>query len=185
MTLWCHPHIKHRKFIEDCPQHCKNSGLSDSASFTSLRVVSDCFLCRELKDALPPLGDMTREALPKLAELHLSSASSMAHAIKLLVPGAFVNNNNKDGGGNSTSLSPNWQALCKEGEGVMSMVSSLIDLQLFHLLRAQAITAEMRFRIARRQLEGKQAAGAGAGVTTHKPCLCPTSGCCHCATLTK
>lgn len=61
--------------------------------------------------------------------------------VKLLVPEAFQEN----------PTEPNLNAILAVSGPAASMVSVLIDLQLFHLNRAQDITAHMRARIAQKR----------------------------------
>lgn len=97
--------------------------------------------CRSLTAALPPLEQFSTTALRDLAHLHLKSSGDLMTTLRVLVPGAF-----KDG-----SPAPNMETILNSGDNILGMLSNLVELQMFHLLRAQAITAQLRMRVAQRQ----------------------------------
>jgi hypothetical protein len=43
------------------------------------------------------------------------------------------------------------ETILNSGDSILGMLSNLVELQMFHLLRAQAITAQLRMRVAQRQ----------------------------------
>lgn len=102
--------------------------------------------CRQLRQALPPLHSMPSAELPALAQHHLGSSADLAATVRLIMPAAF-----KDGG-----LMPNIAALDDVDSSVLGLLTNVVELQLFHMLRAQAITREMRARISLRQQEQQQ-----------------------------
>jgi hypothetical protein len=93
--------------------------------------------CRQLRSVLPPLDRFPSQALGPLAQLHLQSYQDLNATAKLLLPGAFK--------GAAATLDVD---ALGDIDSVLNMLSNVIELQLFHLLRAQAITGEMRMRIA-------------------------------------
>lgn len=63
--------------------------------------------------------------------------------LRLLVPQAF----SSEGGG----VCLNIEVLLSAGDSMLSVCFNLIELQLFHLLRAQAMTAHLHSRLAHKQ----------------------------------
>jgi hypothetical protein len=102
---------------------------------------ADVLFCRQLTAVLPSLDPIPTQELPALAQLHLKSAGHLMATIKLLVPDAF-----KD-----SATEPNLAALLSVSGPAEGMISTLIELQLFHLNRAKDVTAHMRARIAHRR----------------------------------
>jgi hypothetical protein len=96
---------------------------------------------RQLTAVLPSLDPVPTQELPDLAHLHLNSAGHLMATIKLLVPHAFQD----------SATEPNLAALLPVSGPAAGMVSTLIELQLFHLTRAKDVTAHMRARIAHRR----------------------------------
>jgi hypothetical protein len=78
--------------------------------------------------------------------------------VRLIAPAAF-----KDDGGPL----PNIAALDDVDSSLLGLLTNVIELQLFHLTRAQAITREMRARISRRQQQQQQQAVPGPST-----CMC-------------
>lgn len=73
--------------------------------------------------------------LTHLSQLHLSSAKNLMTSMKLLAPAAFA----------AGTAHPNLTALEEAGStAVTHMVSVLVELQLFHLVRAAALSAHKR-----------------------------------------
>jgi hypothetical protein len=72
-----------------------------------------------------------------LAKLHLSSAHNLMATLRLLAPSAFA-------GG---AAHPDLSALDDADGSLLAMVSTLIELQLFHLTRAATLTAHSRVRL--------------------------------------
>lgn len=85
---------------------------------------------------LPNVDDLDTQQLPTLAQLHLSSASSLMATVKLLAPSAFP----------AEADSPDEDLLSYLDSSLLSMVSCLIELQLFHLQRAAHLSATSRRR---------------------------------------
>lgn len=127
----------------------------------SLPACRFCCLRRQLTAALPDLDPVPNHELPNLAHLHLDSAGQLMATLKLLVPEAFQ--------GNSTE--PSLNAILAVSGPAATMVSVLIDLQLFHLNRARDITAHMRARIAQKranvqqQMQNMVTVSSGSGST--------------------
>lgn len=85
---------------------------------------------------LPLLASITAGALPGIVRIHLQSASHIKTLMRLLAPEAFTVNDAEpvSMGGLADRLPPSAEP----------MVLALIDLQIFHLHRAQELTAQMR-----------------------------------------
>lgn len=91
---------------------------------------------RGLAAVLPDPCSLTSQELPELAKLHLSSAHNLMATMRLVAPAAFTKGSQ-----------PDLAALDQLEGGVLTMVSTLIELQLFHLQRAAALTAHRRERL--------------------------------------
>jgi hypothetical protein len=98
---------------------------------------------RHLAASLPPVESLALGDLPVLAKLHLSSATSMMATILKLAPAAFGTSS-----GVSISASTDIERLAELSTAEGALVAALIDLQLFHLKRAAALTAHSRQRLA-------------------------------------
>lgn len=85
---------------------------------------------------LPLLASITAGALPGIVRIHVQSASHIKTLMRLLAPEAFTVNDAEpvSMGGLADRLPPSAEP----------MVLALIDLQIFHLHRAQELTAQMR-----------------------------------------
>jgi hypothetical protein len=90
--------------------------------------------------ALPSIDAIQTQDLQDLALLHRSSAANLMATIRLLVPSAFEAGASK----------PDQLLLSQLDSSVLSMVSCLVELQLFHLQRAAVLSATSR----RRQQQG-------------------------------
>jgi hypothetical protein len=93
---------------------------------------------RLLTSSLPSLASVPTQELAPLAHLHLASSRHMMVTAKLLVPDAFQQG----------TAELNIGALLSVSGPTSEMLSTLIELQLFHLNRARDVTAAMRARIA-------------------------------------
>lgn len=121
-----------------------------------------CIVCRALSAALPALDLLPSDALAQLALVHLNSSTGLMTTLQLLVPKAF----SSEGGGGC----PNIEVLLGAGDSVLSVCFNLIELQLFHLLRAQAIIAHLRSRLAHKQQQHQHQAVCDYGAVTSSDC---------------
>jgi hypothetical protein len=112
-------------------------------------------LCRNLTAMLPDPSSFSSCDLPVLAKLHLSSAHNLMATLKLLAPAAFA-------GGSSQ---PDLSALDDADSSLLGMAATLIELQLFHLQRAAALTAS-RKRIAQQRCADRLAAAVGSSCSS-------------------
>ncbi len=94
---------------------------------------------------------MSSPALGELARLHVQSSADLMKTLRLLVPNAFSEGSN----------TPDLEVVLSSGDSILGVVSNLVELQMFHLLRAQAITAQLRMRVALKQQQ-KAASEYGA-----------------------
>jgi hypothetical protein len=102
---------------------------------------------------LPDPSSFSAGDLPVLAKLHLSSAHNLMATLKLLAPAAFA----------SGSSQPDLNALDDADSSLLGMAATLIELQLFHLQRAAALTAATRKRLAQQRCaEDLDAAGTSS-----------------------
>jgi hypothetical protein len=90
---------------------------------------------------LPILNAAPTHLLPSIAQLHLGSAGHLMASVKLMVPQAFK----------PESHELDLEAVINLSGPEAGIVTATIELQLFHLNRAQAVTTTMRKRIAQRQ----------------------------------
>jgi hypothetical protein len=90
--------------------------------------------------ALPATDTLARQDLPRLAHLHLTSAKQLMATVKLLTPPTCIQDHILGG----QFQSEFHRAFASLPRHVDSMVLTLVDLQLFHLHRAKAITQQMR-----------------------------------------
>lgn len=86
---------------------------------------------------LPDPTTLSSAELHVLAQLHLSSAHNLMTTLKLLSPAAFA----------AGSSYPDLSVLDDADNGMFSMASTLIDMQLFHLTRAAMLVAHSRQRL--------------------------------------
>jgi len=95
----------------------------------------DAFI-RQLTKMLPPLASIPAQVLPGIAHIHLQSASQIKTKMKLLAPEAFAGSVEEPVSmrGFADRLPPSAEP----------MVLALIELQIFHLRRAQEVAAQMR-----------------------------------------
>lgn len=106
---------------------------------------------------LPPLASVPARDLAPIARIHLQSAAHLKTTLRLLVPEAF-DGSNKD----ATSIASFADRLPPSAE---PLVVRLLDLQIFHLCRAQDVTAHMRMHARLRpgaQSESELAAAVAA-----------------------
>jgi hypothetical protein len=96
-----------------------------------------CIMCREVMQVLPDPSSFSSVDLPVLTKLHLSSAHNLMATLKLLAPAAFA----------AGSSQPDLNALDEADSSLLGMAATLIELQLFHLQRAAALTATTRKRL--------------------------------------
>lgn len=129
---------------------------------TPMLLCMSAVCCRQLRSALPPLDSFPPQALGPLAQLHLQSSQDLTATAKLLLPGAFK--------GAPAAL--DLAALGDVDGSALGLLSNLIELQLFHLLRAQAITGEMRARIAAKHHHQQQQVAGYAAVSSNSGCCC-------------
>lgn len=118
---------------------------------------------RQLTDSLPSLHSVPTPELAPLALLHLASSRHMMVTARLLVPDAF-----QEG-----SAQPNIDALLSVSGPTSEILSTLIELQLFHLNRARDMTAAMQARIAAKHASSRQQQGPG-----HSPVTCSSDSSC-------
>lgn len=88
---------------------------------------------------LPDAVHYSPQEIQKLVSLHSSSARDLMTALRLMAPEAFDPANTEF---------PNVAALDTADGELMSMVSALIEMQLFHLSRAGQLLAVMKQRLA-------------------------------------
>jgi hypothetical protein len=100
-------------------------------------AAADFPACRQLTEMLPPLACVQAHDLPGIACIHLQSSAHLKATMRLLVPEAFEGSDTVD----ATSLAGFADRLSPSAE---PMVLRLIDLQIFHMCRAQDATAHMR-----------------------------------------
>jgi hypothetical protein len=91
--------------------------------------------------ALPNIETIQTQELQELALLHRSSATNLMATIRLVAPSAFEAGASK----------PDQQLLSQLDSSILSMVSCLVELQLFHLQRAAVLSTTSR----RRQQQGE------------------------------
>lgn len=72
--------------------------------------------------------------------------------LRLLVPDAF----------REASSTPNMDALLSAGDSVLGVLCNLVELQMWSLLRAAAITAQLRVRVAHKQQQHQAVPEYGA-----------------------
>jgi hypothetical protein len=96
---------------------------------------------RTLNILLPKLDTAPTQLLPGLAQLHLGSAGHLMSSVRLMVPQAFKSDSNQ----------LDVQAVLNLSGPAAGIVAATIELQLFHLNRAHAVTSLMRQRITQRE----------------------------------
>ena len=107
---------------------------------------------------LPDPTTLSYQDLPDLAKLHVSSARNMMSTMRLLVPHAFTQDRDY----------PDLSALDSAAGCVLDMVAVLIDLQVFHLQRAQTLTAYSRHRLCQLRhaaANAQESSDTGSGYT--------------------
>lgn len=118
---------------------------------------------RLLAGSLPSLHSVPTPELAPLAHLHLASSRHMMVTARLLVPDAF-----QEG-----SAQPNIDAVLSVSGPTSEILSTLIELQLFHLNRARDVTAVMRARIAAKHASSRQQQGP-----RYSPVTCSSDSSC-------
>jgi hypothetical protein len=100
----------------------------------------------QLTQMLPSPASIPADKLAAIVQLHLQSASHMKTTIKLLLP-EVLGASSEDSSTEPISL----ECLAENSPpAAEAMVSTLIDLQIFHLRRAQDVTAHMRMHVQAR-----------------------------------
>lgn len=102
--------------------------------------------CSQLTQWLPSPASIPADKLAAIVQLHLQSASHMKTTLKLLLP-EVLGACSEDSSTEPISLECLAENLPPAAE---AMVSTLIDLQIFHLRRAQEVTAQMRMHVQAR-----------------------------------
>lgn len=120
---------------------------------------------RLLTESLPSLHSVPTPELAPLAHLHLASSRHMMVTARLIVPDAF-----QEG-----SAQPNIDALLSASSPTSEILSTLIELQLFHLNRARDVTAAMRARIAAKHASSSR---QQQELGLNSPVTCSSDGSC-------
>lgn len=117
---------------------------------------------------LPPLASIPAQVLPGIAHIHLQSASQIKTKMKLLAPEAFAGSVEEPVSmhGFADRLPPSAEP----------MVLALIELQIFHLRRAQEVVAQMRIN-TRARLACMDMCATAAGDDQQQQQHCRYDGC--------
>lgn len=84
-----------------------------------------------MQEALPSLEQFDIKELPSLAQLHMSSSANMMKTLRLLAPDVFA----------PGSREPDQAKFLQLQGSQLEMVGVLVELQIFHLLRASQLVS--------------------------------------------